>query len=398
MRKFTKITVALAVSGTLLLTACKENVNGPTPAQSQPTQATSSARSGAASTASPASSASTSSSFSTAQSLKTSASSSERSSSETSTSSAPQSAPVEGFPENPSEASLKYFDDAMSIVDKYLSCVMGSDDEAEQLGSAELDNDLPEDRQKIVKYLLDCAKKGEGYLDELEKLTPTEEMSAFHTGLVSLMSVMREYSDIAQDLANTDMSDDASVDEFNEKIDAMFERFNKKYKEFYVIYPGFGNVLEDGEWQNNGSVTSMYINTDLKGDADRAATKVLTAVTDWARFHEKSALSNAILEIDKTEKTFEVTGVTLDETERDALHKEIDTYFLLPEAFWARIYFNADGISRFVLLSPDGKLDDSELYGGSGFESNVWSWHLSGVTPSGHIIGTCGVPLTAEPQ
>lgn len=47
------------------------------------------------------------------------------------------------MPENPSEASLKYYEDAVGIVDKYSSTVMGNMDGVEQLGLEDLDYNDP---------------------------------------------------------------------------------------------------------------------------------------------------------------------------------------------------------------------------------------------------------------
>ena len=113
----------------------------------------------------------------------------------------PQNASTEGFPENPSEASVKYFEDAVELVDKYLGTVMGSDDEAESKGIVVGDNSA------IIEYLIDCQKRSEEYLGALEKLTPTEEMRDFHNGLLDLMSVLREYPKILNSLENIDLSD-----------------------------------------------------------------------------------------------------------------------------------------------------------------------------------------------
>lgn len=304
-----------------------------------------------------------------------------------------QSAPSEGFPEEPSEASVKYFEEAMGIVDKYLSIVMGNGDDVERLGILELYNtNESAAMQKTKEYLLDCAKKGEGYLDELEKLTPTEEMSAFHNGLVKLMNILREYSDIAKSLETVDMTDEAAEEEFMGSVKELFERFNAEYKAFYVKYPGFGNVLEDGEWQSNGASTAQYIKHDLIGDANKMAEKLLRII-NYSGVRYEVEYPNATLNIILTENSCEVTmeGGELDKSIKDTLSEDIYCGFMINETFYARVFLDENGVARCVVLSPDGKLDESELPDREMFNNDgVWSWdERSAITPSGHIIGGC---------
>lgn len=391
-RKPGKIAAVCAViAAVTLLAACSEN-NG-TPAQTQQTQSAQTVQS-AQSDPAPQSTKKTQSSQKQSEQNKPASSSAEVSastSSSTAPTSEPQTAPAEGFPENPSEASIKYFEDAMGIVDKYLSIVMGNQDDAERLGLAELDYNA-EDRRKAVRYLLDCAKKGEGYLDELEKLAPTEEMSAFHNGLVSLMSVMREYSDIAKILENFVVTDDDTPDEFKERVEELFERFNEEYKAFYVKYPGFGNALDDGEWQKNGSITSMYIKHDLIGDANKMAQKLLSFI-DHSVGRYKVESPNATLNIILTESACEVTmeGGELDKAIKDRLSDDIYYGFMINETFYARAFLDENGTPICIVLSPDGKLDEGEFPDRGMFNNDgEWSWGgLSAITPGGHILGGC---------
>lgn len=388
--------VCAIVAAVTLLAACSENTG--TPAQNQQTQS--------AQTVQPAQSGPASQSAISTQSLQNQPEQSSSSESSTeSSSAAPQSAPSEGFPENPSEASVKYFEDAVGIVDKYLSIVMGNKDDVERLGIWErYHEDENAALQKIKEYLLDCAKNSESYLDELEKLAPTEEMSAFHNGLVNLMNVMREYSDIAKSLETLDVTDQAAEEEFMDRVDELFERFNAEYKAFYVKYPGFGNVLEDGEWQSNGASAAQYITPNLAEEARENAQKVLAHASYWVSLlDDKSVMSNAVLEMyskkGQDQRVTEINGI--DEKVLEGMPEELrdlQRFIDLPEGCWARIYFNAEGLPKFVLFSPDGKIDESELNGGSGFESNLLEWDLTGVTPGGHVVGMVGVPPTAEAQ
>lgn len=321
------------------------------------------------------------------------------SSSEPDRSEPPTTPPDDSFPENPSEASLKYYENAVGIVDKYLSTVMGNYDEVEQLGLSEVDYDNPEDMEKIRQYLIDCAKKGEGYLDELEKLKPTEEMSAFHNGLVKLMNTLRGYSDIAKGIENVDMTDEKASDEFNARVEKLFERFNKEYRAFYAKYPGFGKTLAEGEWQENESSTSLYFVPDLGKSAEQCAKNISYAVNLWLpTVNDKTPLSNATLEIVKTKNGCEITGAALGNKDLEELKQEINSFFSLPDGFWARVYPREDGSPRCTLYSPNGKLDDSELNGGAGLSGNLSKWRDTGVTSEGHIIGFFGAPPTSEPQ
>lgn len=397
MKKLGKFAAAFAAAAMITaLAGCSEN--GGSAQQSQQTPAAQPVRSAQSST--------TQSAESTQSSQKQSAQSAPASSSAEVSSSAaptsePQSAPTEGFPEEPSEASLKYFDDAMGIVDKYLSTVMGNGDEVEQLGLLELyTTNESAALQKVKEYVLDCAKKGESYLDELEKLTPTEEMSAFHNGLVNLMSVMREYSDIAKSLETIDMTDEAVEEEFMGKVDELFERFNKEYRAFYVKYPGFGNVLDDGEWQSNGASTAQYFTPNLAEEARDNAQTALVAVTYAAgNLSDKNPLFNAVIEINKArENELVITGASLSEKDLAELERTINAYFPTLDRFWARVYMNENARPVFAMFSPDGQLEENELNSGSGFESNVWEWSLTGVTSGGHIFGMVGVPPTAVEQ
>ena len=397
--------VCAVVTAVTLLAACSEN-NG-TPAQNQQTQSAQTVQSAQSDTTTQStnSTESTQSSQSPQNSQKQPEQSSSSESSPESSSAAPQSAPAEGFPENPSEASVKYFEDAVGIVDKYLSIVMGNKDDVERLGIWErYDEDENAARQEITEYLLDCAKKSESYLDELEKLAPTEEMSAFHSGLVNLMNVMREYSDIAKSLETLDVTDEAAEEEFMGRVDELFERFNAEYKAFYVKYPGFGNVLEDGEWQSNGASAAQYITPNLAEDARENAQKVLAHASYWVSLlNDKSVMSNAVLEMyskkGQDQRVTEINGI--DEKVLEGMPEELrdlQRFIDLPEGCWARIYFNAEGLPQYVMFSPDGKIDESELNGGAGFESNLLEWRLTGVTPGGHVVGMVGVPPTSEAQ
>lgn len=397
-RKLGKImSVCAVVAAVTSLAACSEN-NG-TPAQNQQTQSAQTVQS-AQSDPAPQSTISTQSS----QNQPEQSSSASESSTESS-SAAPQSAPAEGFPENPSEASVKYFEDAVGIVDKYLSIVMGNRDDVERLGIWErYHEDENAALQEITEYLLDCAKKSESYLDELEKLAPAEEMSAFHSGLVNLMNVIREYSNIAKSLETLDVTDEAAKEEFMGRVDELLERFNAEYKAFYVKYPGFGNVLEDGEWQSNGASAAQYITPNLAKDARENAQKVLAHASYWVSLlDDKSVMSNAVLEMysekGQDQRVIEINGI--DEKVLEDMPEElrdIQRFIDLPEGCWARIYFNAEGLPKFVLFSPDGKIDESELNGGSGFESNLLEWGLTGVTTGGHVVGMVGVPPASEAQ
>lgn len=389
MRKLGKFTAAFAAAAMITaLAGCSEN--GGSAQQSQQTPAAQSVQSAQSST--------TQSAESTQSSQKQSAQSAPASSSAEASSSAaptsePQSAPTEGFPEEPSEASLKYFEEAMGIVDKYLCIVMGNDDDVERLGIWELRHkDENAALQKMKEYLLDCAKKGEGYLDELEKLAPTEEMSAFHNGLVDLMNVLREYSDIAKSLETVDMTDEAAEEEFMGSVKELFERFNKEYRAFYVKYPGFGNVLEDGEWQNNGASTAQYIKHDLIGDANKMAQKLLRII-DYSGVRYKVEYPNATLNIILTENSCEITmeGGELDKSIKDTLSEDIYCGFMINETFYARVFLDENGVARCVVLSPDGKLDESEFPNRGMFNNDgVWPWdERSAITPDGHILGGC---------
>lgn len=389
--------VCAVVAAVTSLAACSEN-NG-TPAQNQQTQSAQTVQSAQSDPA-------LQSAIST-QSLQNQPeqSSSASESSTESSSAAPQSAPAEGFPENPSEAPVKYFEDAVGIVDKYLSIVMGNRDDVERLGIWErYHEDENAALQEITEYLLDCAKKSESYLDELEKLAPAEEMSAFHSGLVNLMNVMREYSNIAKSLETLDVTDEAAKEEFMGRVDELLERFNAEYKAFYVKYPGFGNVLEDGEWQSNGASAAQYITPNLAKDARENAQKVLAHASYWVSLlDDKSVMSNAVLEMysekGQDQRVIEINGI--DEKVLEDMPEElrdIQRFIDLPEGCWARIYFNAEGLPKFVLFSPDGKIDESELNGGSGFESNLLEWGLTGVTTGGHVVGMVGVPPASEAQ
>lgn len=389
MRKPGKFAAAFAAAAMIAaLAGCSEN--GGSAQQSQQTPAAQPVQSAQSSATQSAES--TQSSQKQSEQSKPASSSAEMSASTSSSAappSEPQSAPTEGFPENPSEASVKYFDDAISIVDKYLSTVMGNGDDVELLAILELHKTNESAAlQKVKEYILDCAKKGEGYLDELEKLTPTEEMSAFHNGLVNLMSVMREYSDIAKSLETIDMTDEAAEEEFMGKVDELFERFNKEYRAFYVKYPGFGNVLDDGEWQSNGASTAQYIKHDLIGDANEMAQKLLRIIGNIAVKYP-----NATLNINHTESACEVTmeGGELDKSIKDRLSDDIYYGFMINETFYARAFLDENGIVKCIVLSPDGKLDESEFPARGMFNNDgEWSWGgLSAITPGGHILGGC---------
>lgn len=305
----------------------------------------------------------------------------------------------DGFPENPSEASLKYYEDAAGIVDKYLSTVMGNMDEVKQLGLSDIDDDDSEYMKIMVQYLIDCSKKGESYLDELEKLTPTDEMSVFHSGLVKLMNTMRGYSNIAKRLETIDLMDDDASDEFNAQIDRLLERFNREYRAFYVKYPGFGKTLAEGEWQENGSSTSYYFTPDLGEEAQKCAEDVSYAVNLWLpTVNDKTPLANATLEIINTKNGCEITGAALGDKDLGELEQGLYSFFPVDYEFWARVYLREDGSPRCTLFSLDGKLDDSELNGGEGLSSNLSKWRDTGVTSEGHIIGFFGAPPTSEPQ
>lgn len=383
MRKPGKFAAALAAAVMITaLAGCSEN--GGAAQQSQQTPAAQPVQSAQSST--------TQNAESTLSSQKQSAQSAPASSSAEVSSSAaptsePQSAPTEGFPEEPSEASVKYFEEAMGIVDKYLSTVMGNGDDVELIEILELHNkDENAALQKVKEYLLDCAKKGEGYLDELEKLTPTEEMSAFHNGLVKLMNILREYSDIAKSLETVDMTNEAAEEEFMGSVKELFERFNAEYKAFYVKYPGFGNVLEDGEWQSNGASTAQYIKHDLIGDANKMAEKLLRKIN-------YVIYPNATLNIILTENSCEVTieGGELEKSIKDRLSDDIYYGFMINETFYARVFLDENGIAKCVVLSPDGKLDESEFPERGMFNNDgEWTWgRLSAITPGGHILGGC---------
>lgn len=373
MRNLKKLAAAVALAMTIsTLAACSENETAP--AQSTISESKPAAESKPVSSSAPVSSSSPVSS------------------------SEPTSVP-DGFPENPSEASLKYYEDAAGIVDKYLSTVMGNMDEVEQLGLSDIDDDNSEDIKIIVQYIIDCAKKGEGYLDELERLAPTDEMSAFHSGLVKLMNTMRGYSDIANSLENVDITDENASDKFNAQINRLFERFNREYRAFYVKYPGFGKTLAEGEWQKNGSSTSSHIMPDLGEDAQKCAEDVSYAVKRWLpAVNDKSALANATLEIINTKDGCEITGAALGDKDLGELEQGLYSFFPVDYEFWARVYLREDGSPRCTLFSLDGKLDDSELNGGAGLAGNLSEWRGTGVTSGGHIIGIFGAPPTSEPQ
>lgn len=384
--------VCAVIMAVTSLAACSEGGN--VPAQSQQTQSTQTVQSNSSAQAASAPQSAKSTQSSQKQSEQSApASSSAEAVSSAAPTSEPQSAPTEGFPEEPSEASVKYFEEAMSIVDKYLSTVMGNNDDVERLGIWELRNkDENAALQKMKEYLLDCAKKGEGYLDELEKLAPTEEMSAFHNGLVDLMNVLREYSDIAKSLETVDMTDEAAEEEFMGSVKELFERFNAEYKAFYVKYPGFGNVLEDGEWQKNGSITSGYIKHDLIGDANKMAQKLLRII-NYSGVRYEVEYPNATLNIILTESACEVTmdGGELDKSIKDTLSEDIYYGFMINETFYARVFLDENGVARCIVLSPDGKLDESEFPNRGMFNNDgVLSWdERSAITPGGHILGGC---------
>lgn len=390
MRKFTRLVVACAAVITVTaLTACSENGNAP--AQEQQTPTTQSVQSTAAASSQPAQS-------SQEQSAETSStvSSSVNSSSTASSSTAPQSAPAEGFPENPSEASIVYFKDAVGIVDKYLCIILSNEDELDELGIWELyDTDEAAAMQKEKEYLLDCAKKGEGYLDELEKLTPTKEMSAFHNGLVSLMSVMRDYSGIAKALETLDMTDEAAVEDFLNKVDLLFARFNEEYKAFYVKYPGFGSTLAEGEWTKNGSTVKQYFKADLIENARETARELLTVVNYWLIDNQNyggKPPSNVTLNITHTEYSCKVTveGGELQTAPKNdtELGDAIYRNYPINETFYARVFINEDGYAVYAMVSPDGELDESEYPDWGAFENQKWKWKQAGITPKGHILGT----------
>lgn len=320
-------------------------------------------------------------------------------------SSAPeQSAPPttslpDGFPENPSEESLKYYESAVGIVDNYLSIVMGNYDEAERVGLWELDYDDPQDQKKIKQVFIEWSKKGEGYLDELEQLTPTDEMSAFHNELVSLMNTLRGYTVIANSLDDIDLTDENAQDRFNAQYDRLFEQFNKQYRAFYVKYPDFGKELAQGEWQENGSSMADLFMSDLGELAIQGAKNVSNAITYGLSVQEdKPSLENAVIDIIRTKNGCEITGAALSDKNIEGIEYYLNILIPAEYEFWARAYLREDGSSRFVLFSFDGKLDDSELNGGAGLESNLREWRDTGVTSGGHIIGTFGAPPTSEPQ
>lgn len=388
MRKLGKFAAAFAAAAMIaVLAGCSEN--GGAAQQSQQTPAAQPVQSAQSST--------TQNAESTLSSQKQSAQSAPASSSAEASSSAaptsePQSAPTEGFPEEPSEASVKYFEEAMGIVDKYLSTVMGNGDDVELIEILELHNkDENAALQKAKEYLIDCAKKGEGYLDELEKLAPTEEMSAFHNGLVKLMNILREYSDIAKSLETVDMTDEAAEEEFMGRVKELFERFNKEYKAFYVKYP-IGNALDDGEWQSNGASTAQYIKHDLIGDANKMAQKLLRII-NYSGVRYEVEYPNATLNIILTENSCEVTmeGGELEKSIKDRLSDDIYYGFMINETFYARVFLDENGIAKCVVLSPDGKLDESEFPERGMFNNDgEWTWgRLSAITPGGHILGGC---------
>lgn len=372
------LTVVLAIS---TLSACKENENAP--AQGTAPQSTTSESKPAPQSSAP---------------QNTPESSSEPEQSVPTTTSAPTATSLhEGFPENPSEASLKYYEDATGIVDKYLSTVMGNNDEIEQLGFDDLDYENPEDIKKVVQYLIDCANWGEGYLDELEKLTPTEEMSAFHGELVSLMNILRGYTDIARSLENVDIYDDAASDKYNERLYRIFERFNRECRAFYVKYPGFGRTLAEGEWQKNGSMASYYVVLDIGGEAEKSAKSVSYAITYGLSVQEdKPPLENAVIDIIRTKNGCEITGAALSDENIKGIEYYLNIFFPEDYEFWARVWLREDGSPRCTLYSSDGKLDDSELNGGKGLSENLREWRGTGVTSGGHIIGIFGAPPTDE--
>lgn len=314
--------------------------------------------------------------------------------------SAPPTASLpDGFPENPSEESLKYYESAVGIVDNYLSIVMGNYDEAERVGLWELDYDDPQDQKKIKQVFIEWSKKGEGYLDELEKLTPTDEMSAFHNELVSLMNTLRGYTVIANSLDDIDLTDENAQDRFNAQYDRLFEQFNKQYRAFYVKYPDFGKELAQGEWQENGSSMADLFMSDLGELAIQGAKNVSNAITYGLSVQEdKPSLENAVIDIIRTKNGCEITGAALSDKNIEGIEYYLN--ILIPEdyEFWARVWLREDGSPSFVLFSLGGKLDDSELNGGAGLAGNLREWRGTGVTPEGHIIGTFGAPPTSEPQ
>lgn len=312
----------------------------------------------------------------------------------------PETSLSDGFPENPSEASLMYYEDATNLVDKYLCTVMSSTEELERLGLDDLDDENPEDMKKMVRYLIDCANNAEGYLDELERLTPTEEMSAFHGELVSLMNNLRGYTDIARSLENAEIFDEAASDEYNERTYRLFESFNREYKEFYIKYPGFGKTLAEGEWLKNTSlVLYCFYAPDLGDDAEKCAKNVSYALGFWLpTVNDKTPLANATLEIINTKNGCEITGAVLENKDIEELKQELYRFFPDDYEFWARVYLREDGSTRCTLYSPDGRLDDSELNGGEGLSENLRKWRDTGVTSEGHIIGFFGAPPTSEPQ
>lgn len=313
----------------------------------------------------------------------------------------PETSLSDGFPENPSEDSLKYYEDAVNVVDKYLCTVMSNTEELERLGFMELDDENPEDMKKMVRYLIDCANNAEGYLDELEKLTPTEEMSAFHSELVGLMNNLRGYTDIARRLENAEIFDEAASDEYSEQTYLLFERFIKEYENFYIKYPGFGKTLAEGEWLKNSSLVLYRFNApDLGANAEQDAKIVSLTITYGLSVQEnKPPLeNNAVIEIIHTKNGCEITGAAIGDDGIRGIKNHLDITFSEDYEFWARVYLREDGSPRCTLYSPNGKLDESELNGGAGLAENLREWRRTGVTSGGHIIGIFGVPPTDEAQ
>ncbi len=389
MRKYAKFAAACAVIVTVTaLTACSENGNVPAQnGQSRITQSVSSTLVLQSAETSQGQSSQGSQKQSEQSSSVKSSSVKSSTSSKASSSAVPQSAPAEGLPENPSEGSIEYSEKAFDIIDKYLSTVMGNQDELETLW-IDPDTDESAAAERMKEYLIDCSEKGEGYLDELEKLTPTEEMSAFHNGLVELMNIMRDYSDIAKTLENIDINDDAAGEAFMNKVELLFARFNEEYVDFCVKYPGFGGGLANGEWQKNGSTTSQYIMADPVENARDLAERLLTAI--WT--YGGTMPPNATLNINKTESVCEVTvdGGELQTAPKNdtSLGDAIFAEFMLNETFYARVFVNENGDAMYAAVSPYGKLDESEFPDRSAFENHKWKWKHMGVTPGGHILGT----------
>lgn len=313
--------------------------------------------------------------------------------------STPETSIPEGFPENPSEDSLKYYEDATNLVDKYLCTVMSNPEEIERLGLYDLDDENPEDLKKMVRYLIDCANNAEGYLDELAALVPTDEMRAFHGELVGLMNTLRGYTSIAKGLENVEIMNDDATDKYNERTYLLFERFNKEYERFYIKYPAFGKKLAEGEWAKNSSLVMYYFYApDLGADAEQCAKSVSLAITyGFSVQEDKPPLeNNAVIEIIHTKNGCEITGAAIGDDGIRGIKYYLDITFPKEYEFWARVYLREDGSPRCTLYSPDGRLDDSELNGGKGLAENLREWRDTCVTSGGHIIGVFGAPPTDE--